>query len=358
MSKTHLSDKSEAPVSGQIWLCPHRWLKQHEARKYLQTVAPVPNPDVTVHISPCPRWACRAWITHQVTHVPVVPNESTAESYLNSPKRSVFTLCTRFRLCKIEIGNADSYAVASQLFTRKRVNHALSTLNIPACSHVSLSNSIVRDHFQPDCLLLQNLDGRHRPCICSTAPGPSLSRHCKQCIQCQDQDSFTWFAFQAKESENGGRKYLELCLTLRRHLGSLLPDGLAEAGWTCHALDVHQLILLPLVTREWLYAMGRQGRADRRKGISKTLCMYYQFRQAIRSALFRRRALASAEGRELLDDDGDYRVQKYHLTPDRVLKQKDPPGRHKSGEELQKNSRPEEQAPPPYSEAVCVPGQT
>ena len=350
-----LSDKSEPPISGQIWLCPHRWLTHDEARKYLQTVAPLPDPDIAVHISPCPRWACRAWITHQVIHVPAAPNECATQPDLTLPKRGDFTLCTFFRLCKIEIGNADAHVVASQRLTRKRVKHALSNLKIPACSHVSLSDRLVRDHFHPDCLLLRNLNRRYRPCICSTAPWPSASRHCRRCPKFRDQDSFTWFAFQAQESESVGRKYLELSLTLHRHLGSLL-DCPAEAGWTCHALDVHQLSPLPLVAQEWMFAMGRQGRADRLAGHPETFwSAYNQFRHDLRSAWFRRKALASAEGRELLDDDdgdGAYRVRTSHLTPDRVLEQKAPPGKHESGEGLPKLSRPEDEAPPPYTETV------
>jgi hypothetical protein len=358
MSKPHLSDKSELPESGQIWLCPHRSLKHHEARKYLQTIAPIPNPDVTVHISPCPRWSCRAWVQHQVTHVPVVPDESTTKSHLSLPKRSDFTLSTLFRLCKIEIGNADAHVVASHRFTPERVKHALSKLNIPACNHVSLSDRFVRDHFQPDCLLLKTLDRRYRPCICSTSSWPSPVRHSKRCLKCRDQNSFTLIAFQAQESENLGRKYLELCLTLQRHLGSL-PHGPSEAGWTCHALNVHQLDLLPLVAQEWLAVVAQQARSARLEGDPGTPSIYNQFRNFLRFALFQRKAFACVEDEELLDDCKTRKERKYHLTPEIVLKQKDPPGKHESGEEtLQKHSLPEEQAPPPYTEAVYDDGRT
>jgi hypothetical protein len=349
MPQTQNPDQSESANSGRLWLCPHRSLEHHEARIYFHTLAPTPRDDYNIHFTPCSRHDCSSWMRHSFTRVPTRESVHGSQLDLSPPQRTAFVLATTFNLFTTEIESIDPLVAISKHFTPKKVNHALSKLTIPICSHIRLSDSIISGHFRSDCLLLAKLDRRYRPCICSGSPMSSLVKHYKKCLDCRDQGSLSWLSFQAHEFENAGRRFIALHLTVRRDLGPL-GEGPHGAGWTCHAFDAKQTGLLPHVYREWMAMMIQERRSAEGHETLKRTSKFDRLRDLLQSSFLTRDPLKYVEDPLLMKEYDNHNESKHHLTLDALLEQKARPARDECGEVSKDDNPLEGEAPPPYSE--------
>ena len=338
--QTSAISEPKATSSGRLWLCPHRSLEHHEARTYFHTLAPTPRDEYNIHFTPCSRRDCSSWMKHSLTHVP------TRASMHGPQLNTAFILATTFYLFKIEVKSSDPLVAMSKHFTPKKIKHALSKLTIPICSHICLSDSVISGHFRPDCLLLAKLDRRYRPCICSGSPMPSLAKHYKRCLDCQDQGSLSWLSFQAQEFESAGRRLIALHLTVRRDLGPL-GEGQHGAGWTCHAFDAKQTSLLAPVYREWMAMMIRERRSAEGHGDLERTSRFDRFRELLRCAFLTRDPLDYVEDPTLMEEYRDHNESKHHLALEAVLEQKAKDGCSKV---LKDDSPLRGEAPPPYAD--------
>jgi hypothetical protein len=245
--------KIQESVHGYLWLCPHKSIRRHEAGDFFRQLAPAARDNHVVTCQPCNNPKCRLDIIPDVLQEPSIGPVSNPIAEGSEP-RTTFTLQTTIRLYDKEIGSEDSLHIAPSIFTAKDVKHALSKLNIPICTHLSLSDDTVYNHFQPNCLLFTRLDGRRRPCICSKSHGRSYRSHFKRCATCDAQGCLTDFGYKAWEYNKLGRKWLMLGIAIYRRLGALL-DGPTEPAWTCHSFSRSEIRSLPRIYREWTELM-------------------------------------------------------------------------------------------------------
>jgi hypothetical protein len=294
----------------RLWLCPHESVDQHEALEFFQILAPNPNRNEATAFKPSQSAECNRGFAHEVVQLGPEAAQSSLIASAGPRPRSSFTLRTAVHLLNAELGSRDPVLLAPQVFTAKFVRDALSTYDLPICSHLRLSSSLVSDQFRSDCLMLSKLDGRYRPCVCSKTKSHQRSGyfHFKQCPQCVKPGCSTTFGFRAREFQQKGKKCLLLSLTIQRQLGNLLDP--LDVGWQHHAFDSKQISGLPSVYRRWL----KHRETLRHSWETSRTSTVNRLRRLLHETCFHWRQPEWIENRSLMQDYRLYHHLRYDLT--------------------------------------------
>jgi hypothetical protein len=215
----------KSTIGTRFWICPHVSVSQREALNLFTSFRPKAckgNPGL---LPRCRGFGCKERIRNNISRL---PSTSGPEK---TPDR--FTLRSSICLLSAEIGSEDPSLASFYLFHSRGVKDSLAELKLPLCSHMKLSDTIVSNHYNPRCLLLQKLDGRCLPCVCrrtQTAEEP-WGNHFKYCPECETAGDFASFGFRANESLVEGRRCLRLVIQFSRRLGVL--EGSPTINWSC-----------------------------------------------------------------------------------------------------------------------------